>query len=96
MSLAFDTLETSKELKASGFTDVQAEAVTRALRASRDFDFASLATKADLAQFVTKAELAAGLAETKADILKWMICAMAFQTLAILGGAVALLRLAPG
>ena len=34
------------------------------------------------------------LAETKAEILKWMFGAIGFQTLAILGGVAILLRLA--
>ncbi len=38
----------------------------------------------------------ADLAEAKADILKWMSGAIAFQTLAILGGVAMLLRLGGG
>ncbi len=38
----------------------------------------------------------AALAETKAEILKWMFGAISFQTLAILGGVTLLLRLTGG
>jgi uncharacterized membrane protein YqjE len=87
MSLAFDTHQIVQELKASGFSDSQAEAVTRVIQRTR---------AADMEALVTRAVLKAELAEQKADILKWTLGAIAFQTLAILGGAVALLRLAPG
>jgi hypothetical protein len=47
MALAtFDTHELVKDLKAAGFTDDQAEAVTRAVKNARAIDFSDLATKA--------------------------------------------------
>jgi hypothetical protein len=55
-----DTHELVKDLKASGFTDEQAEAVTRAVRLARDFDVSHLATKADLA-------------ELELRLIKWVI-----------------------
>ncbi|HTV44425.1 MAG TPA: hypothetical protein VMF05_03835 [Stellaceae bacterium] len=45
-----DTHELVKDLKASGFTDEQAEAVTRAVRRAQDLDVSNLATKTDLAE----------------------------------------------
>ncbi len=51
-----------------------------------------LATKADLAAFATKADLA----ETKADILKWVIGAIGLQTVVVLGAALAIARLILG
>jgi hypothetical protein len=48
-----DTHELVKDLKAAGFTDDQAEAVTRAVKHAREIDLSDLATKADL-----KSELA--------------------------------------
>lgn len=81
---AFDTHEMVKELKAAGFSDEQAEAVIRAVRGSRDVDFSDLATKA---------ELKIQLAETKAEIIKWMFGTIGFQTLIILGAVIALARL---
>jgi hypothetical protein len=71
--IAIDTHEVVQELKAAGFTEAQAEAVTRIVRKSQDIDLSSLATKNDLA--VTKAdlqrdmgELKLNLAEVKADL----------------------------
>ena len=62
-------------------------------------DLAQFATKADLAQFATKADLATtkselqtAIAETKTDLLKWMIGTIGFQTVLILGAVVALAR----
>jgi hypothetical protein len=49
-----------KDLKAAGFNDDQAEAVTRALTKARDIDLTNLATKTDLA-------------ELKADLVKWVV-----------------------
>ena len=45
-----DTHELVKDLKASGFTDTQAEAVTRAVRLAQDLDFSNVATKTDIAE----------------------------------------------
>ncbi len=62
-------------------------------------DLAQFATKADSAQFATKADLATtkselqtAIAETKADLLKWVIGTIGFQTVLILGAVVALAR----
>ena len=83
-AIAFDTHEMVKELKAAGFSDDQAEAVTRVVRRSH---------AADVADIATKAELKAELAETKAEIIKWMFGTIGFQTLIILGAVIALARL---
>ena len=40
-----------------------------------------------------RSELQAGLAETKAEILKWMVGTIGVQTAAILGAAIAIVRL---
>ena len=45
MISTLDTHELVKDLKASGFTDAQAEAVTRAVRQAQDLDLSNLATK---------------------------------------------------
>jgi hypothetical protein len=69
---ALDTHEVVKELRAVGFTDEQAEAVTRVIRRSRDIDLSDLVTKADfqLGMAATKADVQIGLTETKSEILK--------------------------
>lgn len=101
-----DTLQTVKDLTASGFTDIQAEAVTRVLRQVQQIDFSNLATKADLADLATKAELAElrhemtvefanirrGMAEMKTELIKWVLGIGFAQVAAI----VALLKLLPG
>ena len=61
-----DTLEVAKELRAAGFTDVQAEALTRAVRQAQNLDISTLATKADLQ--VVKADLQAVKADLQAEI----------------------------
>ena len=60
MISTLDTHELVKDLKASGFTDEQAEAVTRAVRLAQDFDISNLATKTDLA-------------ELELRLIKWLI-----------------------
>ena len=94
---ALDTHEVGKELRAVGFTDQQAEAVTLVLRKSQEIDLSNLMTKADL-QLGTasaKADLQIGLADTKAEILKWMVGTVSVQTVIILGAVAALARSVP-
>lgn len=47
-AVAFDTYAVVRRLKASGFSENPAEAITGALKDGRESDLASLATKADL------------------------------------------------
>jgi len=58
MISTLDTHELVKDLKASGFTDEQAEAVTRAVRLAQEIDLSNLTTKADLVNFATKTDIA--------------------------------------
>lgn len=90
-ALTFDTHQFVKDLTAVGFTPAQAETVTALVRKSREGELVDLATRADLDRFATRVDLA----ETKADLLKWMVGSIAFQTLAVLGGVAALMRLVP-
>jgi hypothetical protein len=85
-----DTHEVVKTLTAAGFTEQQAEAVTRIVRDSQNLDLSHLATKSDLAELRTelRAEFKTALAETKVDLIKWGI-GIAF---AQAGFAVAALR----
>lgn len=78
-TLTIDTHAVVKELQAAGFTDTQAEAVTRIVRQVQDIDQTNLTTKADLA-------------ETKAEILKWMVGCIGIQTIVIIGAAAALIH----
>lgn len=87
-ALALDTHEIVKELKAAGFDDPQAEAVTRIFQRTRDaFD---LATKADLRE--VELRLDAKVEAAKAEIIRWMFGTIGFQTIVILGAVVALSR----
>ena len=54
-------------------------------------EIANLATKAELADL--RAELKTDIAELRADILKWVVGAIGFQTVATLGTVVALVRI---
>ncbi|MGH6847502.1 MAG: hypothetical protein ACREC0_08710 [Methylocella sp.] len=88
-ALLFDTLRLSRTLRDKGhFTPEQAEALAEALGEATQGD---LATKADLARL--EAELEARIAEAKADILKWVVGAIGFQTVVILAALVSLVRI---
>ncbi|CAA2154503.1 DUF1640 domain-containing protein [Methylobacterium brachiatum] len=78
-ALSLDTYALVRRLKASGLSEDQAEAITSAIRESRDADLANLVTKTDLA-------------EAKFDIMKWVIGSIGFQTIVIVGAIVALSR----
>lgn len=93
--IALDTHAIVKELKAAGFNEAQAEAVTRVVQQAQDVDLSNLATKVDLKTDIEALRIAmkADMAEMKADILKWMFGAIGFQTLIILGAVIMLARL---
>ena len=61
-TVTFDTLAIAEDLKISGFNEVQAKAITQAMKNS-------LAAK----ELVTKQDLKESLAETKLEIIKWVI-----------------------
>jgi hypothetical protein len=72
MIATLDAHELVKDLKASGFTDEQAEAVTRAVRLAQDLDLSNVATKTDLAQIELR-------------LIKWVIGVGVAASLAIGG-----------
>ena len=89
-ALLFDTLRLSRTLRDKGhFTSEQAEALAEALGQARHGD---LATKADLAAAIAelKTELKTEIAETRTDLLKWIIGAIGFQTVVILGALISI------
>jgi len=90
MTAVLDTLSIARRLQAAGFSEGQAEAVTGVLRDSRDNDLSLLTTKADLSN--VKTELGADIAETKYEILKWVLSAIGFQTIVVVGAIVALAK----
>lgn len=89
-----DTLAIARRLKAVGFTEDQAEAVTGVLRDARETDLSTLATKSDLRAEIgnAKNELRTEIAEAKFEILKWVLSAIGFQTIVIVGAIVALMK----
>ena len=67
---ALDTHEVVKELRAVGFTDEQAEAVTRVIRKAQEIDLFELVTRADfqLGMAATKSDLKNELAAVRSDL----------------------------
>lgn len=64
MTVHIDTLAIAGKLKAAGFSDAQAEAMSFILRDAREVELSQLATKADLAILATSSDLAALAAAT--------------------------------
>ena len=54
MNVSFDTLTAARDLEAAGLERTHAEAIVKTMRESGRADFASLATKADLANLETR------------------------------------------
>lgn len=71
MISALDTHQLVKGLKASGFTDEQAEAVTRAVRLVQDHDISNLAAKAVLGAL--GGDLETTITALELRLPKWMI-----------------------
>ena len=83
ITVALNTLAIVRKLKAAGFSEDQAEAVTTVISDTH---------KADITELVTKTDLNADMSELKADILKWVLSAIGFQTIVIVGAMVTLAR----
>ncbi len=80
----FDTLAYSENMQKAGFTREQADAMAKAnAEAIRDI--------ININDLVTKKDMEIALANTKHDILKWMVTAMIAQT-ALLVGIIVFLR----
>lgn len=73
-AVPFDTHAFVKRLTTAGMPESQAEAVTTLVKEAQAGIPDGMATKADIT------EVRRDLAETKVDILKWVLGAMAFQT----------------
>ena len=87
--VAFDTLKFVEKLESGGFSHAQARVTAQAFA---DATSEQIATKADVKESemrleakieTIKSDLKADIAETKADILKWMFGTIGFQTLVI-------------
>lgn len=90
-TLAFDTHEFVKELKEAGFSEQQAEVITKLQKsavsstleqARHDYELDDLATKRDLKVLelelkrdieVLRSDTKAQIAETKAELIRWVV-----------------------
>jgi len=98
-AITFDTLQFANQLKSAGFTeeqaiaiiDIQRKASTEAIQqAIHDFHLDDIATKRDIRELelkieVLKADTGGLIAETKADLTRWIIGAGFLQTTLIIG-----------
>ena len=75
-TITFDTHKYIKTLEASGISEAQAEAMVTAQQESLQaaFDYRELATKSDIAEVKTS------IAESKAEIIKWVVGLIFMQT----------------
>jgi hypothetical protein len=94
-SVAFDTLKLAQRLEAAGFPAKQAQDMASAIA---DTIVETVVTREylDLRLSEVRGEIGdvrREIAEVKAEMLKWMFGAVGLQTLAILGGVAALLKL---
>lgn len=94
-SVAFDTLKLAQRLEAAGFPAKQAQDMASAIA---DTIVENVVTPAYLDRRISEIDLRISevrleLANVKADILKWVLGAIGFQTLAVIGGLAALFKL---
>jgi hypothetical protein len=89
-AIPFDTLAFAKELETAGVPPAQAEAQAKALsgvlQKVEEYRLQELATKGDIKDLELK------IAETKAEIIKWVLGVSSAQIMLI----VALIKLLPG
>jgi hypothetical protein len=99
MSVAFDTLKLADRLEAAGMPPQQAKGVAAALAETAT---ANLVTREylDLRLAETEARLRGETAEVrteiaaaKAELMRWIVGTIGFQTVVILGAVAALIRL---
>jgi|SRR3954465_10648861 hypothetical protein len=94
-TLALDTLKVSKRLREAGFSEAQAESVTDAIRES--VTGGDLATRSDITLLrsdlsAAVSTLEAKIADSKAEMIKWVFGAMLAQGALV----VTLIKLLPG
>jgi hypothetical protein len=106
MTVAFDTLKLADRLEAAGMPAAQARGTAAALADSMT---GAVATATDIAAIRaeireselrlrgeirdTESRLRTEIADLRSDILKWMIGAIGFQTIAVVGAVAGLIRL---
>ncbi|MBV9827681.1 MAG: hypothetical protein JO001_18770 [Alphaproteobacteria bacterium] len=91
-SLTFDTLRLAQRFEAAGFPPRQAQDMASAI-ADTIVDTVVTREYLDLRLAELRSEVSTHIADVKAEMMKWMFGAVGLQTLAILGGVAALLRL---
>ena len=98
-TITFDTHDFVKKLKGVGFSEEQAEVITDLQKATllntleqakHDYELDDLATKRDLKELdlkieLTKAELKRDIAETKAELIRWVVSVGLLQITIIAG-----------
>ena len=98
-AFAFDTHAFVKRLKDAGFTEIQAETLTELQQeaglsfvdqAKRDYRLDELATKRDIREIelkieVVRAELKKDIADTKADLTRWVMGMGILQSTLLIG-----------
>ena len=82
-TITFDTLKFVQTLREAGVNDKQAEAIAVAVRETHDS--AEIATKRDIELVkrdieISKLDLEKKIAETKADLIRWVVGAGFLQT----------------
>jgi hypothetical protein len=94
-SVTFDTLKLAQRLEAAGFPSKQAQDMASAIA---ETIVETVVTQEHLDLRISEidvriSEVRLELANVKADILKWVLGAIGFQTLAVIGGVAALFKL---
>ena len=85
-AITFDTLKFVEHLRAAGISEAQAKALSEAQREllSEVFEQKELATKNDIKDLELKiTEVKASIAETKAELVRWVVGAGFLQTVLI-------------
>lgn len=90
-TITFDTLRFANTLKEAGVPPGQAEAEAKALSEIFEVNLQELATQQDLK--LLEANLRRDIAETKAELIRWVVAVGVLQITLI---AALLLKLAPG
>jgi len=86
-SITFDTLAYSKKLRNVGFTEEQAEVAAEAQKETIDIVIADLEAR-HLKDMATKLDIETvrkEIAETRADLIRWIVAAGFLQTALIAG-----------
>jgi len=109
-TITFDTHEFIKELKNAGFSEEQAEAITRLQKAAvattleqarHDFELDDVATKRDLKELEFKLEARIKdtelkIAETKSELIRWVVSVGLLQTALVAALLLKIITALPG